>query len=140
MLVPGNASSTAAPSVRSVSWRKRRKVASNPANGGDLREFQYLVLEPEFVLMMVERVSEVAERRAKATRHTFLLPEHTRCEGPEDTTAGEREPRGLEVTQTATADAEGPSPTPAVRCTSDRLPSRVYPLALILILSRGEER
>ena len=81
MLVPGNASSTAAPSVRSVSWRKRRKLASNPANGGDLREFQYLVLEPDFVLVMAERVSEVAERPAKATQHTFLLPEHTRCEG-----------------------------------------------------------
>ena len=81
MLVPGNASSTAAPSVRSVSWRKRRKVASNPANGGDLREFQYLVLEPEFVLVMVERVSEVAERPAKATRHTFLMPEHTGARG-----------------------------------------------------------
>ena len=81
MLVPGNAPSTAAPSVRSVSWRKRRKLTSNPANDGDLRESQLLVLKPEFVLVMVERVSEVAERPAKATQHTFLLPEHTRCEG-----------------------------------------------------------
>ena len=60
MLVPGNASSTTVPSVHSVSWRKHRKLASNPANDGDLREFQYLVLEPEFVLVMVERVSGVA--------------------------------------------------------------------------------
>ena len=115
VLVPGNASSTAAPSVRSVSWRKRRKVASNPANGGDLREFQYLVLEPEFVLVMVERVNEVAERPAKATRHTFLMPEHTRCEGPEDTTAGEREPRGRKATQMAANDVAGTQPTPAAR-------------------------
>ena len=88
------------------------------ATGGGLpfaREFQYLVLEPEFVLMMVERVSEVAERRAKATRHTFLLPEHTRCEGPADTTAGEREPRGQKATQMAANDVAGRQPTPAAR-------------------------
>ena len=37
---------------------------SNPANDGDLKEFQYLVLEPEFVLVVVEKVSGVAERPA----------------------------------------------------------------------------
>jgi len=125
VLVPGNASSTAAPSVRSVSWRKRRKLASNPANGGDLREFQYLVLEPEFVLVMVERVSEVAERPAKATRHTFLMPEHTRCEGPEDTTAGEREPRGRKATQMAANDVAGPRSTQTARSHPKARPSLV---------------
>ena len=125
VLVPGNASSTAAPSVRSVSWRKRRKVASNPANGGDLREFQYLVLEPDFVLVMAERVSEVAERPTKAVRHTFLLPEHTRCEGPEDTTAGEREPRGRKATQMAANDVPGPQSTQNARSHPKARPSSV---------------
>ena len=113
VLVPGNASSTAAPSVRSVSWLI--KLASNPACDRDLRQSQFLVLEPDFVLVMVERVSGVAESPAEATRHTFLLPEHTRCEGPADTTAGEREPRGRKATQMAANDVAGTQPTPAAR-------------------------